>query len=299
MTPMSAPLAHLPMLDDGSPVFLPILGRGPDGAARFLRGVAQDGQPTSTTTEALRMARLLGGVATTLHKTLNLVVFPHNTAVFGVIQGAKTRFYPQPLFAPLGSATHATLAKNADLVGALAQAVRLSPPVARSAEAALMGGHLWPTWATLDLTGMAVARKSRIPATEADTLVYNLIHALPAPVCPPQWRSLERIDVVVRGRLITLDGFTTPTAQIKDGPVLANNTAWTERLCAGLSALFADTTLFPAWTCMRQSEGGTGTDPIGPGHIWHRVVPLKHDGMSSHERMRCAASLPPSVLAAW
>lgn len=299
MTPMSAPLAHLPTLDDGTPVFLPILGRGPDGAARFLRGVAQDGQPTSTTTEALRMARLLGGVATTLHKTLNLVVFPHNTAVFGVIQGAKTRFYPQPLFAPLGSATHATLAKNAGLIEALAKAVRLSPPVARSAEAALMGGHLWPTWATLDLTGIGVARKSRMPNADVAVLVHNLVHALPAPVCPPQRRSLERIDVAVRGRLVTLDGFTAPTAHIQDGPVVANNTAWAERLCAGLAALFADTTLFPAWTCIRQSEGGSGTDPIGPGHIWQGVVPLNHNGMSSHERMRCAASLPPSVLAAW
>jgi hypothetical protein len=298
MTPESAPLAALPTTKDGMPVFLPVLGRGTDPAARFLRGVAENGQPVAKITEAGRLARLLTGNATVVGKRLWLAVFPNNSAVFGAVQGAYVRFYPQPLFAPQGSATHALLARSPDLVEGLLTSVRLSPPVARSAEAALLGGHMWPSWATIDLSGTQVAKNLRPSPEETQALVFNLVHARTAPACPPQWRSLERIEIAVYGRMVTLDGTTTPTAQILDGPVVAHNTAWAERLCKGLEALFGDPALFPAWTLVRQTIGGTGTSPLDAGVVWQKTVQLQHNSMSAHQRMACAGGLPAHVIAA-
>jgi hypothetical protein len=297
MIPESAPLAALPHQKDGSPIFLPVLGRGVDPAARFLRGVAEDGQPVAKITEAGRLARLLTGTATVIGKRVWLVVFPNNTAVFGSVQGAFVRMYPQPLFAPLGSATHALLARFPELVDALVTSVRLSPPVARSAEAALLGGHLWPTWTTLDLSGAEPGKKLRPSPEATQELVFNLVHARPAPSCPPNWKSLDRVEIAVDGRMVTLDGYTAPTARIVDGPVVAHNTAWAEQLCRGLVALFSDPGLFPAWTLVRQTIGGTGTSPLDAGVVWQKTIQLQHGGMSAHQKMVCAASLPPAVLA--
>jgi hypothetical protein len=134
---------------------------------------------------------------------------------------------------------------------------------------------------------------------ETLALITTCITALPAPQgtesIPPHELS---IDIAHQGRMCTLDGFTPPISTVRIPPTLATaDPLWASRVTRTVQNLFAHDPFFPAWACLRQSQGGSGSTPLGAGNVWKAKYPLPHTTISAHARMDAARSLPPGVLA--